>query len=63
MSLEWTWVGQDGPFLKTGEIRETLKASSETESESITATMFNLDSLNESRLEVQLGPTEKSQNL
>ena len=53
--LRWTWIGQDGPFLTTGDFRETNHDSSETESESFTTTLFNLDSLNESRPEVMQG--------
>ena len=43
------------PVLTTGDFRETNLDSSETESESLTATLFNLDSLNESRPEVMQG--------
>ena len=55
--LKWTWIGQDGPFLTTWDLRDTNQDSSETESESLTATFFNLDSLNASRLEAMQGTT------
>nr|POF06586.1 hypothetical protein CFP56_17320 [Quercus suber] len=51
-ALKWTWMEGDGPFLTNGVLRNTSISSSETESESITATMFNLDSLNIQRAEV-----------
>ena len=54
-SLKWTWIGQDGPFLATEDLRDTNQDSSEIESESLTATLFNLDSLNESRPEAMQG--------
>ena len=53
--LRWTWIGQDGLLLTIGDFRETNHDSSETESESLTATLFNLDSLNVSRPEVMQG--------
>lgn len=42
-------------LLKTGELRDTNQNSSEIESESLTTTMSNLNSLNESRPEVMQG--------
>lgn len=50
-ALKWTWVDRAGPFIITGEIREMRQATSETESDSATVTMFNLDSLNSTRPE------------
>ena len=50
--LKWTWIGQDGP---KWDLRDTTQDSSETESESLTETLFNLDSLNESRPEAMQG--------
>ena len=50
--LKWTWIGQDGP---KWDLRDTNQDSSETESESLTETLFNLDSLNESRPEAMQG--------
>lgn len=53
--LRWTWVGSDGPFITNGELRETNLDSSETESESVTERLFNLDTLNEDIPEVLVG--------
>ena len=55
IGLKWTWIGQDGHFLTTGDLRDTNQDSSETESESLTTTLFYLDSLNESRPEAMQG--------
>ena len=57
--LRWIWVGQDGPFITNGEFREQRQTSSDskTKSDSLTATLFNLDSINETRLEVMQGAT------
>lgn len=54
LSLRWTWVDGDGPFITNGEMRDTHLASSETESSSATVTMFNLDNLNANKLEVYI---------
>lgn len=45
-TLNWTWVNGDGPFITNGVLRMTPNSSSDTESDSIIATMFNLDRLN-----------------
>ena len=50
-SLWWTWLEGHGPFLTTGELRNSTKPDMDTESDSETAIMFNLDKLNEDRLE------------
>lgn len=50
--LRWTWIEGDGPFVTNGQWRDTKCFSPETESDSITALMFNLDNLNTDRPEV-----------
>lgn len=50
-SLRWTWVERHGPFLTIGELRNSTRPDTDTESDSKTAIMFNLDKLNEDRPE------------
>ena len=51
--MDLDWLGW--PFSDNGDLRDTNQDSSEIESESLTATLFNLDSLNESRPEAMQG--------
>ena len=51
MSLRWTWFDGVGPFVTNGNFRDTQHSSSETDSDSLIATMFNLDNLNMDRSE------------
>ena len=44
-TLNWTWVNGDGPFITNGVLRMTPNSSSDTESDSIIATMFSIDRL------------------
>ena len=45
-NLHWTWVGDNGPFMTNGSLRENSRSSSATDSDE-TVLMFNLDRLNE----------------
>ena len=42
-ALRWAWVEGDGPLITNGELRESQLNSSETDSDSVTVTMFSLD--------------------
>ena len=53
-ALKWSWIGGEGPFLTTGTLKDNQGWESETDSDSSTATLFNLDSLNRERPEVLL---------
>lgn len=55
--FKWTWINGSRPFITNGEVREPQHSSSYIESDSVTVTMFNLDSLNEVRPEVMQGIT------
>nr|POE55683.1 hypothetical protein CFP56_59234 [Quercus suber] len=57
LGLKWTWLANAGPFITNGEVKESQALSSDTESDSVTVTMFNLDKLNDVRLEVKQGST------
>lgn len=54
-TLRWSWVDGNGPFITNGVLRENFISSSDTESDSVTATMFNLDNLNADRPEAYQG--------
>ena len=45
--LRRTWVEGTGPYITTGELGVETDVSSDTESDSDTVRMFNLDMLNE----------------
>ena len=51
--LKWVWVNDRGPYLTNGELQNSQTGVSDSESDSVTVTMFNLDRLNEARLEVR----------
>ena len=53
--LRWTWVGGEGPFITNGEIRGLNMDSSETESDSVTERLYNLDKLMKTDLRFWLG--------
>ena len=42
-ALRWAWVEGDGPLITNGLLRESQLNSSETDSDSVTVTMFSLD--------------------
>lgn len=54
-ALRWTWVEGANPFITNGEMRDNHPTSSEIENSSTTGTMFNLNKLNDDRLEVVRG--------
>lgn len=56
-NLKWTWVEGAGPFITNGVLSEPPVPHLESESDSITAAMFNLDALNEVRPEVMPNST------
>ena len=45
-NLHWTWMGDNGPFMTNGSLRENSRSSSATDSDEIVL-LFNLDRLNE----------------
>ena len=45
-NLHWTWIGEHGPFMTNGTLREISRSNSDTDSDE-TVLMFNLDRLNE----------------
>ena len=45
-NLHWTWIGEHGPFMTNGTLRENSRSNSDTDSDE-TVLMFNLDRLNE----------------
>ena len=49
--LRETWIEGTGPFLTTGDLRVQTGVNSDTDSDSETVRMFNLDMLNEGRPE------------
>lgn len=51
--LKWAWVNDRGPYLTNGELRNSQTRASDSESDFVTVTMFNLDRLNEARPEVR----------
>ncbi|KAF3960877.1 hypothetical protein CMV_014442 [Castanea mollissima] len=53
MPLRWTWFDGARPFVTNGNFRDDHHSSSETNSDSLIATMFNLDRLNMNRPEVR----------
>ena len=52
MGLKWTWVEDSRPFITNSEVRESNLATSDTESDLVIVTMFNLDKLNDIKPEV-----------
>lgn len=56
-SLKWTWLANFGPFITNGEVRDSQTLSSDTESDSVTVTMFNLNKLNDVKPEIIQGST------
>lgn len=54
-ALRWTWVEGADPFITNREMRDNHPTSSEIENSSTTGTMFNLNKLNDDRLEVVRG--------
>ena len=60
--MKWTWVASSGLCITNGEVEASQSQTSNTESDSMTATMFSLDNLNDIKPEVRQGYTwEKSQ--
>nr|POF23744.1 hypothetical protein CFP56_67147 [Quercus suber] len=55
--LKWTWVVSLGLFITNGEVEASQSHASDTESDSVTATMFSLDNLNDIKPEVRQGPS------
>ncbi|KAL0009101.1 hypothetical protein SO802_010603 [Lithocarpus litseifolius] len=51
-NLQWTWIEGNGPYITNGQSTRPHFEASDTNSDT-TAIMFNLDSLNEDRPEVQ----------
>ena len=60
--LKWTRVASSGLFITNGEVEASQSQTSYTKSDSVTATMFSLDNLNDIKPEVRQGFTrEKGQ--
>ncbi|KAF3951476.1 hypothetical protein CMV_022873 [Castanea mollissima] len=59
LSQKWTWLANSGPFITNGEVKDSQILSSDTESDSVTVAMFNLDKLNDVRPEIIQGSTGK----
>ena len=51
-TLRWSWIGEEGPFITTGFLQDNQHLVSDTESESSTTILFNLDSLNRDKPKV-----------
>lgn len=45
--MKWTWIADSGHFITNAEIRESQPLASDTKSDSVTVTIFNLDKLND----------------
>lgn len=58
-TLRWTWIDGNGPFITNSVLRENPFSSFDTESDLVTATMFNLENLNANNLEAYQGVAQR----
>ena len=57
--LKWTRVASSGLFITNVEVEASQSQTSDTKNDSVTATMFSLDNLNDIKPEVRQGSTRE----